>query len=386
MMRHGFANGHIVTGAGVLPEATIDCDSGGRITALTSAAHGDAVNLDGGWLVPGFIDTQVNGGGGVLFNDDPTVAGIAAIGAAHAPFGTTGFMPTLISDTPAVIARAMDAVDAAIDAGVPGVLGIHVEGPVLNVSRKGIHDPARFQGLDDELLALLTRPRRGVVMVTLAPERVGVERIRALAAAGVRVALGHTDADRATAAAAFAAGATGVTHLFNAMSPLSHRAPGVVGAALDDQQAWCGIIVDGFHVDDAALRIALRARPIDRFMLVSDAMPCVGAAEKDFMLQGRPIHVEGGRCVGADGTLAGSDLDMAGAVRNAVTRLGLPVEAAAALASASPAAFLGLEHDRGRLAVGRRADWVRLDAALRPVGTWIGGAPAGVDVPLEALA
>lgn len=375
MTVHSFSNGHVITPAGVLAAATIETD-GGVISAVLPEARIGAVDLAGGYLMPGFIDTQVNGGGGVLFNDEPSVAGIAAIGAAHAPFGTTGFLPTLISDTPDVIARAMDAVDAAIEAGVPGVLGIHVEGPVLNVARKGIHDPARFQRLDDALMALLSRPRRGRVMVTLAPEQATRGQIRALAAAGVRVSLGHTDADHATAAAAFAEGATGVTHLFNAMSPLSHRAPGVVGAALDDQQVWCGIIVDGFHVDDAALRIAIRARPADRFMLVSDAMPCVGAAEKDFVLQGRPIHVENGRCVGADGTLAGSDLDMAGAVRNAVDRLGLSPQAAAVMAAGSPAAFLGLAQERGQLAAGLRADWVRLDAALRPVGTWIGGVPA----------
>jgi N-acetylglucosamine-6-phosphate deacetylase len=210
-------------------------------------------------------------------------------------------------------------------------------------------------------------------MLTLAPERVTPAQIEALTAAGVIVSIGHSEADHATAAAGLAAGITGVTHLFNAMSPLSHRAPGVVGAALDDQSVYCGIIVDGFHVDDAALRIALRSRPIDRFMLVSDAMPCVGSDEKSFVLQGRPIHVAEGRCVGADGTLAGSDLDMAGAVRNTVNRLGIAPEAAAAMASTSPAAFLGLSHERGALAVGLAADWVRLTRDLQPAGTWIGG-------------
>jgi N-acetylglucosamine-6-phosphate deacetylase len=374
MTRHSFTNGHIVTPLGTLSAATIDVE-GGIIAAIAPAAAADAIDLDGGWVMPGFIDTQVNGGGGVLFNDTPTVDGIAAIAAAHARYGSTATMPTLISDTPDVIARGLDAVDAAIDAGVPGVVGIHIEGPVINVARKGIHDPARFRPLDDDLLALLTAPRRGRVMVTLAPERVTTAQIAALVAAGVRVCLGHTDADYATATAAFAAGATGVTHLFNAMSPLVHRAPGVVGAALDNDGAWCGIIVDGFHVDDAALRIALRARPIDRFMLVSDAMPCVGAETKDFVLQGKPIHVEDGRCVGADGTLAGSDLDMAGAVRGAVTRLGLTPEQAAAMASTSPATFLGLSGERGTLATGKRADWAILTRDLHPAGTWIGARP-----------
>ena len=372
MTRHGFTNGHIATPEGVWTQATFTVERG-VIVAMEATADADAIDLDGGWLSPGFIDTQVNGGGSVLLNDTPTVEGIAAIAAAHRPYGTTAMMPTLISDTADVIAVALDATDAAIAAGVSGVVGIHVEGPVISTARKGIHDAGRFRLLDDDLLALLTRPRRGVVMVTLAPEQVPMDSVRALAAAGVRVCLGHTEADYATATAAFAAGATGVTHLFNAMSPLVHRKPGVVGAALDDQKAWCGIIVDGYHVDDAALRVALRARPHDRFMLVTDAMPCVGAATKDFVLQGQTIRVEGGRCVGVDGTLAGSDLDMAGAVRNAVHRLGLTPEGAMAMAATSPAAFLGLSHERGSLAVGQRADWVRLSADLQPVATTIGG-------------
>lgn len=371
-----FANGNIVTAAGLLTAATIVVDHG-RVARIDPGAAGDdAIDLDGGWVMPGFVDTQVNGGGGVLFNDVPTVEGIAAIGAAHARFGTTAFLPTLISDTPDVIARALDAVDAAIVAGVPGVVGIHVEGPVISASRKGIHDAARFQDLDDDLLALITRPRRGRVMLTLAPERVTPAQIAALTAAGVIVSIGHSDADYATATAGIAAGIRGVTHLFNAMSPLSHRAPGVVGAAIDDQNVYCGIIVDGFHVDDAALRIALRARPLDRFMLVSDAMPCVGSDEPSFVLQGRRIQVQDGRCVGDDGTLAGSDLDMAGAVRNTVDRLGLPAPIAAAMASTYPAAFLGLSDSRGALAPGLAADWVQLTQALHPVTTWIGGAPA----------
>lgn len=371
-----FFNGHVAAATGVLTDATIVVENGRIVDIGASSADHDAataIDLDGGWLMPGFIDTQVNGGGGVLFNDTPTVEGIAAIGAAHRPFGTTAFLPTLISDTPDVIALALDAVDAAIEAGVPGVLGIHIEGPVISPDRKGIHDPARFQDLDDDLLALLTRPRLGRVMVTLAPERVTAAQIATLTAAGVLISIGHSNADHATASAGIAAGITGVTHLFNAMSPLVHRAPGVVGAVLDDQTVYCGIIVDGFHVEDSVLRIALRARPHDRFMLVSDAMPCVGAAEKSFVLQDREIHVEGGRCVGADGTLAGSDLDMAGAVRNTVDRLRVAPETAAAMAATYPAAFLQLSDDRGTLRPGLVADWVVLTRDLQPASTWIGG-------------
>jgi len=367
-----FINGHVVTPAGVLANATLSIE-GGRIAAVSDDAATETVDLDGGWLVPGFIDTQVNGGGGVLFNDAPTVEGIDAIGRAHARFGTTGFLPTLISDSPEVIAKALDATDAAIEAGVPGCVGVHIEGPIISVTRKGIHDPEKFRKLDDDLLALLTRPRRGKVMLTLAPEMVSLEDIARLHAAGVILSIGHSDADYDTAKAAIAAGMTGVTHLFNAMSPLLHRAPGVVGAAIEDQAIYCGLILDGFHVHDAAVRIAVRARPHDRFLLVTDAMPCVGADVAEFDLHGRRILVEGGRCLGEDGTLAGSSLDMAGAFRNAVTRIGLSHADAATMAATSPAAFLGLSGESGALAPGLAADWVHLTRDLQPAGTWIAG-------------
>jgi N-acetylglucosamine-6-phosphate deacetylase len=374
-----FVNGSIVTPRGTLDAAVMEIVDG-RIASIASDASGAAagatnVDLDGGWLVPGFIDVQVNGGGGVLFNDSLTVDGIAAIGEAHARFGTTGFLPTLISDTPQAIAQALDAADAAIEAGVPGCVGVHIEGPIIAESRKGIHDPAMFRRLDDDLIELLTRPRRGKLLLTLAPEMVALEDIRRLYAAGVILSIGHSNADYETASAAFAAGMTGVTHLFNAMSPLLHRAPGVVGAALDDQSVYCGIIADGFHVHDAALRIALRAHPHDRFVLVTDAMPCVGIDTDSFELHGRRILVEGGRCLGEDGTLAGSTLDMAGAFRNIVTRVGASHADAAVMAAGAPAAFLRLAHERGAIAPGLRADFVHLDAGLQPKACWIGGSP-----------
>ncbi len=368
-----FTNGHIVTPGGILEQAAIEV-IGGRIASITPDAAADtAINLDGGWIVPGFIDTQVNGGAGVLFNDSPDVEGIAAIGRAHARYGTTAFLPTLISDTPEIVAKALDATDAAIEAGVPGVVGVHIEGPVISVTRKGIHDAEKFRQLDADFLALLTRPRRGKVMLTLAPEMVSLEDIATLHKAGVILSIGHSDADYDTAKAAIAAGMTGVTHLYNAMSPLLHRAPGVVGASIEDQAIYCGLILDGFHVHDAPVRIAMRARPLDRFLLVTDAMPCVGADVAEFDLHGRRILVEGGRCLGEDGTLAGSSLDMAGAFRNAVNRIGLSHADAAMMAATSPAAFLGLSDERGALAPGLAADWVQLTSDLMPAGTWIAG-------------
>lgn len=326
-----------------------------------------------GTLVPGFIDTQVNGGGGVLFNDEPTVAGIAAIGAAHRRFGTTGFLPTLISDDLDVIRRAVIAVDAAIEAGVPGVLGIHIEGPFLNVDRKGIHSAEKIRPLGADGIAALTGLRRGRTLVTLAPERVEIAQIQALVAAGVIVAAGHTNARYDQAKAAVAAGMRGVTHLFNAMSPLGSREPGMVGAALDSEELVCGLIVDGHHVNPATLRLALRCKPASGFMLVTDAMPTVGSDASDFMLQGRHITVKDGAVRGDDGTLAGSHLDMAAAVRNTVEMLGVPLATAVEMASASPAALIGLSATHGRIAPGQAADLALLDDAGHVAATWIGG-------------
>lgn len=373
MSSFGFVNGNVVTPAGVLESATITVESGRIVAIEPGVSTVGAIDLAGGWIMPGFIDTQVNGGGGVLFNDEPNADGIAAIGRAHARFGTTAFLPTLISDLPENIERALDATDDAIAAGVPGCIGVHIEGPVINRSRKGIHDPEKFRRMDAALIELLTRPRRGKVMLTLAPEMVSLDDIRALHAAGVILSIGHSDADCATAAAAIAAGMTGVTHLFNAMSPLKHRAPGVVGAALDDQSVYCGLIVDGLHVDDVPLRIAIRSRPRDRFMLVTDAMPNVGSDMDHFMLHGQRIDIVDGNCVGRDGTLAGSGLDMASAVRNTIERVGVSPVDASTMAAGSPAAFLGLAEERGSLAPGMVADWVQLTSGFRPAGSWIGG-------------
>ncbi len=370
-------NGRVLLDGGVVEDRCVVVEKG-RISAILNAGDAPAGaqqhDLEGGLLVPGFIDTQVNGGGGTLFNDAPTAETIAAIGAAHRAYGTTGFLPTLISDDLSVVDQALRATEAAIKAGVPGVLGVHIEGPFINAKRKGIHDPSKFRVIDEEAIDLLSSMKVGKTLVTLAPETTTPEMIRRLTKAGVIVAAGHTNATYATMREALAAGVSGVTHLFNAMSPLTSREPGVVGASLESQTAWCGIIVDGRHVDPAVLRIALRTRPMDRFMLVTDAMPTVGMIDKRFDLQGQEIQVVDGVCVGPGGTLAGSDLDMIGAVRNAVSMLNLPLQDAVALASASPAAFLGLGAQRGRIAVGQAADLVLLDDALNVRQTWIDGA------------
>jgi len=328
----------------------------------------------GAWLVPGFIDVQVNGGGDVLFNDVPTPQGIRAIAAAHRKFGTTALLPTLISDTPGKTEAALAAVEEIVDVE-PSVIGIHLEGPFLSPEKPGVHALRHLRLPTAKDAAMLAARRRGVTVVTLAPEQAPEGFIRQLASAGVRVCLGHSMATYAQTRAAIAEGLTGVTHLFNAMRALAAREGGPIAAALESADAWFGMIVDGVHVDPTVLRLALRglARP----MLVTDAMPPVGGRRSSFALYGEEIAVQGGRCARQDGTLAGAVLDMASAVRNCVALLGVPLETALRFASAHPASFLGLGHVLGRLAPGYRADMVAIEpSSVQVLETWTAGTGA----------
>ncbi|MBB3809333.1 N-acetylglucosamine-6-phosphate deacetylase [Pseudochelatococcus contaminans] len=353
----------------------------GRIAAImpeTALDRAIACHRIAGLLVPGFIDVQVNGGGGVLFNDSADADGIAAIGAAHRRFGTTGFLPTFITDTPERMQRAVDAARAAATAEIPGFLGIHLEGPFLNPARKGIHDAALIRPITDADITVISNLARDLsprfrVLVTLAPERVPTDALSALADAGVLLSAGHTAASAEDIATARAHGLTGFTHLFNAMPPLAGRDPGPVGAAITDPQAYIGIIADGHHVSSVSLQAAIRAHGPKRVMLVTDAMPPVGIPGDTFSLLGRTITRAGGRLTADDGTLAGSDLDMASAVRNAVSQLGVPVEEALRMAALYPAGFLRLDGELGALRPGHRASFTLLDDDLSVVATWIDG-------------
>jgi N-acetylglucosamine-6-phosphate deacetylase len=378
-MLTSFFNGRVLTDTGFVEGRAVLVEDG-RILRVTAGSDPDIkaadrrVDLVGHMLVPGFIDTQVNGGGGVLFNEKPTVEAIRAIGAAHRRFGTTGFLPTVITDDLDRIGLALDAADLAVR-NVPGALGIHVEGPFINEQRKGIHDSSKFRLLGERAFEMLTSVADGRRLVTLAPELTTPAMIGRLAAAGIIVSAGHTDGSYEQITESLSAGVSGFTHLYNAMSPLAGRSPGAVGAALDHHGAWAGIIVDGHHVAPASLRIALKAMGPDRLMLVTDAMPSVGVAARSFQLQGRHIVVANGVCVDEKGVLAGSDLDMAGAVRNAVALLGVDLPTAVRMASHVPACFLGLGHELGRIAPGYRADLVQLTDAIDVVESWISGEP-----------
>jgi N-acetylglucosamine-6-phosphate deacetylase len=372
---HAVAAGNVFDGVTVHTSAAVVFD-GANIAAVMPRSELPAdVRVrelpEGTWLAPGFIDLQVNGGADVLFNDDPTPDAVSAIAAAHRKFGTTAFLPTLISDTPAKMKAALAAVQASADA--PSVLGIHLEGPFLSPGKAGIHDPGAIRPPTPEDERILCPPRKGKTLVTLAPEVVPPGFIRRLTNAGLHVSLGHSMATYAQTKAAIAEGVTGFTHLFNAMRPLAAREPGPIAAALESRDVWYGLIVDGVHVDPAMLRLALRGA--GRPMLVTDAMPPVGGHRSTFRLNGREITVKSARCLSAEGTLAGAALDMASAVRNCVELLGVPLTDALRFASAHPASFIGLGHRLGRLAPGYRADMVAFEPTrLDVLATWVAGA------------
>lgn len=336
----------------------------------------ERVETGGGMLVPGFVDLQVNGGGGVMLNDHPDVETIRTMCGAHAPFGTTALLPTLITDTPEITAAALAAGIEAARLEVPGFLGLHLEGPHLSLARKGAHDPRLIRPMTkvDQAALIAGRTALPVLLTTVAPESVDPQQVAALARAGVVVSLGHSDTDYATASAYAAAGASMVTHLFNAMSQIGNRAPGLAGAAVDSGALFAGMIADGIHVDPATMGIALRAkRGPARIFLVTDAMATLGTDMQSFTLNGRTIHRRDGRLTLADGTLAGADLDMISAVRFIHRRIGLDLGEALRMASAYPAEAVGQAHRLGRLARGMAANIVGLDDELGVSGVWIDG-------------
>jgi N-acetylglucosamine-6-phosphate deacetylase len=312
----------------------------------------DVIALENGIIAPGFVDLQVNGGGGLMFNDAQTVAALKQIAHAHRRLGTAAFLPTLISDTPKRVLAAIEAVEAAIAKEVPGIVGLHLEGPHLAPSRKGAHDAQHLRMMEAADLALLVEAaaRLPNLMVTVAPEMVTLAQIRALAQAGVIVSLGHSDADYDTAMAAFEAGACCVTHLYNAMSQMTSRAPGLVGAALAREDVFAGLIADGVHVHPAMMQLALEQKT--RMFVVTDAMAVAGSDKSAFALNGRQVQRADGRLTLEDGTLAGADLTLPRAVQVLVQNCGQDIETAIARATSLPAQLLNVRGDLGGLNAG----------------------------------
>jgi N-acetylglucosamine-6-phosphate deacetylase len=332
----------------------------------------EARDLGGGLLAPGFVDVQVNGGGGALFNDKPSVDVIRRIAESHRRFGTVAMLPTLVTDAPEVMAAGIAAVRAARES-VSSVIGIHLEGPFIDAQRKGAHEARFIREMIEADVETIAAADCGIVLVTLAPNRVRPGLIWELATRGILVSLGHAEASYDEAMAALAAGAGAFTHLFNAMSQINGREPGMVGAALSDGESYVGLIADGHHVHDANLRIALAGKRRDRFLLISDAMPPAAGGPEKFELMGRRVSRVGGRLQLEDGTLAGSALTMDEAVRYCANRLGVDLADALQMASRVPATFLRRGNDLGRIAPGYLASLVHLDDALVVQETWIEG-------------
>jgi N-acetylglucosamine-6-phosphate deacetylase len=361
-------NGRFRPGQGVLITHT-------RIAAVLPADSKPAATRvalpAGSLLAPGLIDIQVNGGGGLLFNNAPNQATARAIAAAHRSLGTTSILPTLITDDPG---RMREAAGVVAEPGY-GVLGLHFEGPFLGAAKPGVHPPEHIRAPDEDDLVLLEQLGRrasGRLLLTVAPETVDDATLRRLAEAGVILSAGHSAATFERTGQAIQAGITGFTHLFNAMPPVSAREPGIALAALLDRGAYCGVIADGIHVHPALLRLLFAAKP-DRTILVSDAMPPTGTDLQSFVLQGRLIHRARGSLRTADNVLAGADICLADAVRFCVRELGLPPEQAIGMATAAPADFLRVRQKIGRIAAGLRADLVLLGPDLDVLGTWLGG-------------
>ena len=354
---------------------------GGHVEAIVGTndlPDGEVVTLAGGVLSAGFIDAQVNGGGGRMLNDEPSPDSMYMIADGHRPYGTTALLPTLITDTAEATAAAIEAAKIAVKTN-RGVAGLHLEGPHLAPARKGAHLAELMRPVEDRDVKsfIAACEEIGTLLVTMAAEQVTVSQVRELSEAGVIVSIGHSDCTSEAAEARFDAGARGVTHLFNAMSQLAHRAPGLVGAAIDHPAVWCGIIADGHHVDPKALRTALRAkRGEGKLFFVTDAMSLVGSEMDTFTLNGRTVRRErGGFCsklVLSDGTLAGSDVDMASTIRYGVTYLELTLAEALRMATLYPARFLKFT-DRGHLSPGARADLVHFTDAIEVTATWLNG-------------
>lgn len=350
----------------------------GIIPLADMGAEYEKIELAGGLIAPGLVDLQVNGGGGVMLNNDTSVEAIRTICAAHARCGTTALLPTLITDTPDMTRRAITAVRQALAAKIPGIIGLHLEGPHLALSRKGAHCADLIRPMDENDCRDLEQLAGELpsLMLTVAPESVTFDQIRRLRKAGAVVSIGHSDCTYSDALGAADSGATSVTHLFNAMSQLTNREPGLVGAALDIGTLSAGIIADGIHVDAATISIALKAKQgPEHLFLISDAMATAGTDLTEFFLNGRRILRQDNKLTLEDGTLAGANLDLFTAVDFIVQVVGLAPEEALRMASLYPASILGRSSELGCLESGAKADFIWMQESTKIKAIWQQGRP-----------
>jgi N-acetylglucosamine-6-phosphate deacetylase len=361
--------GRVLTPGGVVDDGAVTIDD--ALITSTGTARGPLdIDAGGGWIVPGFIDLQINGAHGIDVTTAPDR--IDELGAALVRYGVTAFVPTVITCSEPVRRAALVAWASRDAAALPGAvpLGLHIEGPMLSPARKGAHPAGLLVAPSRELVDGWS-PDAGVVLVTVAPELpAATDVIAELTARGVVVSIGHTDGTAADFAAGRSAGAQYVTHLFNAMRPFAHRDPGPVGAALADGEVVAGLICDGIHVDPIAVRMAWRALGPARLNLVTDAISALGVEAGRLGSVDVTVGADGVR--NADGVLAGSTLSLDQAVRNLVAYTGCDVVDAVATVTSTPADVLGLA-DRGRLAIGKRADVTVLDRDLYVIATVVGG-------------
>jgi N-acetylglucosamine-6-phosphate deacetylase len=359
-MKYALTNCDIFTGTDVLIEHAVIID-GPIIHSITTTdkipKDIKQINLNGKNIAPGFIDLQVNGGGDTLFSDNPSKLGIERILSAHKKFGTTSILPTLITSSDKSIHKAIEAIRPYQAANSSTVLGLHLEGPFINPKKSGIHNKQLIRKPSDNDRQLIINESKIIKIVTIAPECTSSTFISDLTSAGVAILIGHTEATYQQAKEAIKSGAIGATHLFNAMTQFEGRNPGAIGAIFDTNECWASIIADGFHTEFESLRIAKKIKG-NRIFLVTDAMPTVGGSRQDFLLDDQKIGVKNGKCTNNDGTLAGSALDMASAVRNLVQKVGIPLPEALRMASLYPAQLIRTSSYLGKIAAGYRANLI----------------------------
>lgn len=376
-MIQSIINGHVFNGESLLKDHAVVIEGDKVLNVLPQRQlTGDiqvGFDLNGQTLAPGFIDLQVNGGGGLMFNNTLTVEGLRTLANAHRQYGTTALLPTLITDSYAVMRQAIAAVKQAIEEGVPGIIGIHLEGPFLNPEKKGAHAVEKFCVIDEQGFEVISSLTVGKTLVTIAPELTTSDMIKRIRNQGIVICAGHTGADYNQTCEGLAAGVTGFTHLYNAMTPLLSREPGMVGAALNDENSWFGIIADGFHMHPAAFRVAVAAKQSGGAVLVTDAMATVGSEDKSFVLDCETIYAVEGRCTNAAGSLAGSDLDMNSAIKNAMKFARIDWMEAVRMATVYPAKALGVDRQLGYIKSGYQANFVSLDSQINVTDTWIDG-------------